>query len=181
MLLQETQTALRFWIPGSTHPTQIFPLYSARNCHQTLEPCENQVVFRDIHGDALPLGHKPLKYKSIIKGKDQAYPAFESLMQRAALWVDCAVPFSHPISAGEETAILHREAVPGTLLFQAQDALDMQAIVIQQNGTQISFQPLSSDGFFMYRPRLTMRIVDTRYAYDEWNQQWEWALTLEEL
>lgn len=131
------------------------PRYSARGLKQTLEPVEQAVQnARTINGVLHDLSDENFKkYKSVITGADQRSPALSGIFPGMIVEVDCAVELAY--DANLSPSPYTRDMVPGSLR--------------------------EEEGFWFYRPRLTMRVNTFAIEEDEWQREVGWTMELLEV
>jgi hypothetical protein len=129
------------------------PPYSARGLSQTLAPISQASQNRRTVNGALKDISFPgfRKYKSTISGSDQRPPNFDGKWPGLTVVVDCIQELQYTTLT--ETA--QRTAVAGSSH-------------IEGNHT-------------VYRPQLTMKIMDFNMQTDEYGAQVSWSLDLEEI
>lgn len=128
--------------------------YSARGLSQTLEPIAAQPhLERSDNGELLDLGYDPFKkYKSTISGSDQRPPSVDGKWPGKLVVVECIATLSHIEYEGFD-----REPVNHT------DAITYEG------------------GYVIYRPRLTMRVMNFALSEDEYGRVIGWHIDLEEV
>lgn len=126
--------------------------YSARGLTQTLDPIpQASQLWRTINGGLIDVAAEQFrKYSSIISCTDQNTPALEGVWPGMELVIDCATTLSYPTDGGAPTRIV----VPGSSYVEG--------------------------NYTIYRPRLTMRVVNFTRQEDEWGATTAWTLELEE-
>jgi hypothetical protein len=132
------------------------PPFSARQAHQTLDPIDAvkgaRVLRRTVNGTLKDLTPPQMrKYRSEISCQDQAPPAIDGIWPGMVVQVGCNYELSYLTAGGTP----QRPAVPGS-------------------------QRIEGD-FTIYRPLLTMMIVDFSGDKDEWGAMTSWKLVLEEV
>jgi hypothetical protein len=127
--------------------------YSARGLTQTLELIQAAVgnQKRTINGDFVDWSVPQFrKFHSTISCTDQNAPAFDGIWPGMELVVDCIVSLSYKAVGGSPIRVI----VPGS-------------------------ERIDGD-FVIYRPRLTMLVLNFNSTEDEWDAQVGWQLELEE-
>lgn len=126
--------------------------YSARGLTQTLEPIQQASnTVRTANGGLLDISASQFhKFRSVITCTDQNAPAFEQLWPGTVITVDCAAELSYKTSGGTPS----RSVVSGSSRVEG--------------------------AYTLYRPQLTMVVLDYSTSADEWNADVQWTLTLEE-
>ena len=128
------------------------PPYSARGLTQTFKPISQSAQLkRDVNGNLKDISFDGFKkYSSSISGGDQQPPNFDGKWPGLVVVVDCLFEFSYTTIGGAAA----RPVVSGS--------------------------PRVEGLFTLYRPQLTMRIMDFNVSTDEWGAQVSWSLDLEE-
>lgn len=127
--------------------------YSARGLTQTLVPIDAaKNLRRSINGALQDLSQAQFrKYASVISCSDQNAPAFESMPVGTQVDVECVATLSYKTAGGAPT----------------------RPVVTDSSRV---------DGAYtIYRPRLTMRVMDWNSQEDEYGATVAWQLTLEEI
>ena len=128
------------------------PDFSARGLRENLRPIEGGSLRRTVNGALVDVTESSFrKYALAITGSDQEPPAFDSTWRGQSVTVDALTKLSYPTSGGSPG----RTVVPGSSVV---------------NGS-----------FTVYRPRLTMLVVDWTLERDEWGAVIGWSLDLEEV
>lgn len=87
-----------------------FPLFSARECLQSLEPISQTVLRRTINGTLVCVEDKGYrKFQSVISCKDTTPPAFEKLWTGTPLKVGCIQRLTQAIPQGVLDLYLERD------------------------------------------------------------------------
>jgi hypothetical protein len=130
--------------------------YSARGLKGTLKPIDlaqgDDKLARTINGTLISIGAPQMqKYRLEIQGEDQAPPALENLWAGQVVTVFC-----HAELARRTGDTASRIEVAGSTRVEG--------------------------NYTYYRPRLIMRVVEWESALDdEWEVNYNWSLTLEEV
>jgi hypothetical protein len=129
------------------------PLYSARGLTQTLTPIQQATdLRRDINGNLVDLSLAQFrKYASKITCRDFNAPALDGIWPGQVLTVSCVAELAVPAGAP-----LARAAVAGSIRVQA-------------------------DGFIFYRPLLQMMVSAISLSEEEYQADYAWELSLEEI
>ncbi|RWC25918.1 MAG: hypothetical protein EOS27_27080 [Mesorhizobium sp.] len=132
------------------------PPYSARNITQTLEPIDGAAqLARTVNGASIDLADGTYrKYKSNISCTDQQSPALDGVWPGDILTVDCVKELSYRTGGSPSRPVASTTDDPATR---------------------------TENGFTFYRPRLTMRVVNYRDSFAEWEGDLAWSLDLEEV
>lgn len=130
------------------------PPYSARGLKQSLAPIDQSVSLkRTVNGALQDVSFSGFrKYKSTISGTDQRPPNFDGRWPGLEVVVDCIAELSLTPDEGDTP---QRPIVPGS--------------------------QVTEGAHTVYRPRLTMRIVNLSVNQDEYGVQIDWSLDLEEI
>lgn len=145
---------------SSTNPTNlvidgigVMP-YSARGLSQSIDPIAEAIhLERSDNGEFLDFSYSAFhKYKSTITGSDQRPPSVSGKWPGKLVVVECIATLSHP-----EYEEFDREPV------NYDDAIVYEA------------------GFVIYRPRLTMLVMNFSYEENEFGAVVGWTLELEEV
>lgn len=130
------------------------PPYSARGLKQSIGPIDQaSSLRRTVNGALVDISFSGFrKYKSTISGTDQRPPNFDGKWPGLTVIVDCIAELSYTPDDGETR---QRLAVPGTEHAEGAHAV--------------------------YRPRLTMMIVNFSQDHDEYGADIGWSLDLEEV
>lgn len=129
------------------------PPYSCRGAKQTLAPIDQaSQMKRDANGVLRDISFSGFKkYKSTISCSDQAPPNFDGRWPGLTVVVDCISELS--FLTGTDTQ--QRGEVPGSMHIEGDHTL--------------------------YRPRLTMKIINLSTSTDEYNAACDWSMDLEEV
>lgn len=130
------------------------PPYSARGLSQSIASIDQASnLRRTVNGDLEDISFSGFrKYKSTISGTDQRPPNFDGKWPGLTVIVDCIAELSYTPDEGESR---QRLAVPGSE--RAEGAHNV------------------------YRPRLTMKIINLSQSQDEYGASIGWSLDLEEV
>jgi hypothetical protein len=130
------------------------PPYSARGLSQSLEPIQQaSQLRRTVNGNLRDLAFDGFKkYSSSISGTDQRPPNFDGRWPGLTVIVDCIAELSYTPDEGDTP---QRDIVPGS-----------ERVEGAHN---------------VYRPRLTMKIINLSVNVDEYECQTGWTLELEEI
>jgi hypothetical protein len=129
------------------------PPYSARGLTQTLAPISQASQNkRTINGSLKDISFPGFdKYKSTISGNDQKPPNVDGIWPGQTVVVDCISELQYTTIGGTP----QRSVVSGSLYVEGNHTL--------------------------YRPQLTMRIIDFSMQTDEYGAQVSWSMDLEEI
>jgi hypothetical protein len=130
------------------------PPYSARGLKQTIAPLDQASNNRrTVNGNLVDISFSGFrKYKSTISGTDQRPPNFDGKWPGLTVIVDCISELSYTPDEGETR---QRLAVPGSEHVEGAHTV--------------------------YRPRLTMKIINFSQDQDEYGADISWSLDLEEV
>jgi hypothetical protein len=130
------------------------PPYSARGLKQTLSPIGQAAnMKRTVDGSLKDVSFSGFKkYQSTISGTDQRPPNFDGRWPGLTVTVDCISELSYTPDEGDTP---QRSVVPGSSRVEAAHTV--------------------------YRPRLTMKIINLSIDTDEYDAQVGWSLELEEV
>ena len=155
------------------------PPMSARGCVQELRPVPQGTFKRTINGDLVFIGHKEHKYFSIIKCKDSVPIATEGLQVGTELYVGCIQPLCQKIEKFENTIVLERDFVEGSIQIFDEDNNEINDFEI--TGRTIKINHIEKNSFVSYSPKLLMKVISFTLTTDEWNLSSSWQLELEEV
>ncbi|MBX9977743.1 MAG: hypothetical protein K2X98_05820 [Alphaproteobacteria bacterium] len=161
------------WIEGVG-----FPLFSARGCVQELIPVPgNDNLFqRTVNGDLIYLGDdSDVKYRTTIKCQDKEVPAFAHLWRGSLVKVGCMQPLIQPLSNGKAT--LSKPFIDGSVKVCNRTH---KSVPFNLLGQDIRSEDCD-DGYVIYRPILSMCLMDFLLSHNEWGAKAGWNLTLEEV
>lgn len=155
----------------------LFPLFSARECLQSLTPISQGVLRRTINGMLVCVGDKGhRKFQSTISCKDKAPPAFEKLWVGTHLKVGCIQMLTQVSPAGVSSILLEREP----LRCHAYDSLGKVWPIEKVEEKRVFLTAGFTGGFITYRPWLVMIVKNYSLETDEWGGSVGWQLELEE-
>ncbi len=129
------------------------PLWSAGGINQTLTPTPSAkpAPKRTINGEARFLGGNQMrKYDSVITCTDLAAPAFGGLWPGDVITVHCVQELAYKTIGGSA----ERSVVAGSSYVEG--------------------------AYTMYRPIIDFMVVDWENAFEEWEAENQWRLTLTE-
>lgn len=128
--------------------------YSARGLSQTLAPIDASIhIERTINGALIDFGYTPMqKYKSTITGSDQRPPGVDGVWPGAGVIVECIAK------------IAHLDYLPF-----GREPVDYYDAVIFEGG------------YIIYRPRLSMLVMNFDWNEDEYGATVGWKMDLEEV
>lgn len=161
------------WIEGVG-----FPLFSARGCVQELVPVPgNDSLFqRTVNGALIYLGNaSDVKYRTTIKCQDKEVPAFAHLWRGSLVKVGCMQPLIQPFQEGKAT--LSKPFVDGSV--RVCDRAHKN-VPFKLSGQDVKTDDVT-DGYVIYRPILSMCLIDFIMSHNEWGAKAGWSLTLEEI
>ena len=127
--------------------------YSARGLTQTFKPIGQAAQLkRDVNGNLKDISFDGFKkYSSTISGDDQQTPNFDGKWPGLTVVVDCLFEFSYTTIGGAAA----RPVVSGS----------SRVVGL----------------YTLYRPQLTMRIMDLNVSTNEYGAQVNWSMDLEEI
>ena len=169
------QTCLSLWTPAPDHNQSLLPLFSSRQCTQTLSLSEAPLE-RTLDGTVVQTRLFPRKYTSTIECNDKAPAAFDGLEVGSRVHVDCIMHLTQPIARGQDAVTLARMPALGSILLQSSG----ETRSLEGTGKELSITPLAEDGFITYRPRLEMVVKGFTITAQEWQLKEGWRLDLEE-
>jgi hypothetical protein len=130
------------------------PPYSARGLKQTIAPIDQAInLKRTVNGALKDISFSGFrKYKTTISGTDQRPPNFDGKWPGLTVIVDCIAELSYTPDEGETR---QRLAVPGSEHVEGAHTV--------------------------YRPRLTVKILNFSQDHDEYGAAIGWSVDLEEI
>lgn len=162
-----------------------FPAFSARGCHQTLQPLKSGELRRTVNGELCYLGHQiHHKYVSIIRCSDQFVPPFENFWRGEEITISCLQRLCQKIVGDGETKTfnLERPGVPGSERVAAEDGQEILLYRTKEQSVIFAAPPEKGKIMFVsYRPFLKMRVTSFHLETDEWGGKISWRLNLEEI
>lgn len=156
-----------------------FPLFSSRQCTQSLSLVPSGELMRTVNGELLFVGETTQqKYRSVIRGKDRCPPAFEGLWRGRAVRVHCIQPLVQ-VGEGKREMTLTRPAVSRSyaVFDAARTPLDYEE---EQRVVRLN-QSHNGPWYVQYRPLLDMMISDIYWESSERQGEQTWLISLEEI
>ncbi|MBY0293183.1 MAG: hypothetical protein K2W92_07855 [Alphaproteobacteria bacterium] len=156
---------------------EALPLFSARECIQTLTLAPQDSLRRTINGHLVSIGHKThRKFHSTVSCKDKIPPAFGELWTGTLVKVGCLQSLTQTVPQGSAHILLERDAV-------SVDLYDEKGSVWPVDKGKNRLIDIHADfpgGFLTYRPLLRMVVKNYCLETDEWGLSVGWSLELEE-
>ena len=150
--------------PLSGYNTPILTPYSVRGITQTLEPITGTtsgsnvmgtLVRRSVNGNLVDLTYPWFrKYASTVTCRDQETPCLDGTWLGEIVQVDCACELSYPMGGTPQ-----RPEMSGSSRTEVNAA-----------GTIV-----------FYRPQLVMMIVGINNSFSEWDAEYQWSISMQEL
>ena len=154
------------------------PPWSSRNCTQELQPIATGELRRTVNGELLYTGLKSYeKYWSLIKCRDRAPLAFDSLWCGQEMTVGCIQRLWQPISG--KSCVLARDYVQDSIVMTDEKGQPLK--VQNQDARKLEWEGSIERGFISYCPLLKTRVVSFGYDTDEWELEVSWFLKVEEI
>ncbi len=156
---------------------EALPLFSARECTQTLTLTPQDSLRRTINGHLVSIGNKAhRKFHSTVACKDKIPPAFGELWTGTLVKVGCLQSLTQTVPQGSGHILLERDAVSVYLY----DEKGSFWPVKKGENRLIALPPNFPGGFLTYRPLLRMVVKNYCLETDEWGLSVGWSLELEE-
>ena len=160
-----------------------FPPFNLTQVEQELRPVVQESVRRSVNGSLQDTSWNGWqKFDSVITGNGALPPAFGGLWPGMTVVVGCILPLTEQLS-GSSSKTLAKVPVVGSLY--AVDSNGSAIGVSSLIGQVLTLNSFSGTATIIYRPSLTMRVVDWRLMAKEaargQRPQANWRLELSEI
>lgn len=156
--------------------SQELPPQSARGCIQTLSLLEKGHFYRTINGRLLYSGTPVHKYYTKIECRDKNSPGLEGLERGQSALMGCLVRWNHTLPDSQESVLLSRWPVDGSVIAYDQD-FHVLPCIVQERFVSVS-RPKEKEGpvFVSYRPLLSVLVQSYTLQSEEWGKGIRWSL-----